>query len=151
MPLMKPKAPREGVFSIFSSSGVVGGRDGARGQISRHRVEAQEIQTLRLAPLRETGSKRAYKKNFRAPQTSPNRLQLTAAARVRRFFPHPIFCWRKNLGIFIFSRSLVLVRCKCKFIFYRYLRHEKSENGAQICKCGLCRHLPVQNTDAVYV
>jgi len=64
MPLMKPKAPREGVFSIFSSSGVVGGRDGARGQISRHRVEAQEIQTLRLAPLRETGSKRAYKKIF---------------------------------------------------------------------------------------
>jgi len=68
---MKPKAPREGVFSIFSSSGVVGGRDGARGQISRHRVEAQEIQTLRLAPLRETGSKRAYKKNFRAPQPPP--------------------------------------------------------------------------------
>jgi hypothetical protein len=46
---------------------------------------------------------RAYKKIFRTPRASRDRLQLLVAARVRRIVLHSAFSRGKNLSIFVFK------------------------------------------------
>jgi hypothetical protein len=64
-----------------------------------------------------------------------DRLQLLAAARVRRILPHPALSRQKNLGIFVFKICFEIFRRDITLystVFYARESHEMGPNSVTV-------------------